>query len=87
MNRRVIRENLFSESRLVQRGQAEADEHGLGAGMPIGRHSRVRPLTRFETIFLSLRGGVADVAIPRMARMPYGIAAPVCALVRDDVEL
>ena len=36
------------EPRQVRGGTAEGDEHGLGAGLPIGRQSRVRPLTRFE---------------------------------------
>ena len=31
------------EPRLVRRGTQDAAEHGLGAGMSIGRHSRVRP--------------------------------------------
>ncbi len=39
------------EPRLVEGGTQEAAEHGLGAEMPIGRHFRVRPLTRFEVLF------------------------------------
>ena len=36
----------------MKRGQAEADEHGLGAAVPIFRHRRVRPLSRFEVNFV-----------------------------------
>ena len=41
----------FSEPGLVRAGTAEAAEHGLGAGVSIGRHSRVRPLLREEADF------------------------------------
>ena len=42
----------FSEPCLVRVGTAEAAEHGLGAGVSIGSHSRVRPLKRFESSFI-----------------------------------
>ena len=42
------RKEPFREPRLVERGTEEAAEHGLGAGMSIGRLPRVRPLKRFE---------------------------------------
>ncbi len=32
----------------MERGTEKAAEHGLGVGVPIGRHTRVRPLLRFE---------------------------------------
>ena len=32
-------------------------EHGLGAGVPIGRHPRVRPLKRFESSDSSIPDG------------------------------
>ena len=37
----------------MRAGTAEEDEHGLGAGSSIGRRSRVRPLTRFESSLFS----------------------------------
>ena len=42
----------FSEPCLVRVGTAEAAEHGLGAGVSISRHSRVRPLLREESSVL-----------------------------------
>ena len=38
----------FREPCLVEMGRRSTVEDGLGAGMSIGRHSRVRPLRRFE---------------------------------------
>ena len=32
----------------MERGTEEATEHGPGVGVSIGRHTRVRPLLRFE---------------------------------------
>ena len=48
MNRRVRSPATVREPRQVRGGTEEAAEHGLGAGMSIGRHFRVRPLKRFE---------------------------------------
>ena len=36
------------EPRLVERGTEEAAEDGLGVGVSIGSHTRVRPLLRKE---------------------------------------
>ena len=43
------------EPRLVERGTEKDPEHGPGAGMAIGSHSRVRPLKRYEVKYVSLR--------------------------------
>ena len=39
---------MIREPRLVEWGTKETAEHGLGVGVSIGRHARVRPLLRFE---------------------------------------
>ena len=44
------------EPRKVGGGTGKEAEHGLGAGLSIGRESRERPLTRFEANILSLLG-------------------------------
>ena len=36
----------FREPRELERGTEDRGEHGLGAGVPIGRHLRVRPSQR-----------------------------------------
>ena len=42
---------------LVRGNTMETAEHGLGAEMSIGRHFRVRPLSRFESsVFFDLMG-------------------------------
>ena len=48
------------EPRQVGGGTGKSAEHGLGAGMSIGSHPRVRPLKRFESsFFLALKWGPA----------------------------
>ena len=47
------------EPRLVERGTEKEAEHGLGAGMPIGSHPRVRPLLRVEATKVAKQGGTA----------------------------
>ena len=43
---------------------SEAAEHGLGAGVSIGRHARVRPLSRVEAGFSANQGGTASILSP-----------------------
>ena len=38
----------------MERGTEKDAEHGPGAGMAIGSHSRVRPLKRLESFYSSL---------------------------------
>ena len=52
----------FSEPGLVRAGTAEAAEHGLGAGVSISSHSRVRPLLRLESSFLRPKIGASTNA-------------------------
>ena len=46
--RRVSRPARSESPRLVRGDTEEAAEHGLGAGLLIGKQSRVRPLERHE---------------------------------------
>ena len=49
------------EPRLVERGRQEVPEHGLGAGLSIGRLSRVRPSLRIlRQEFPAKQGGTAS---------------------------
>lgn len=43
----------------AEMGYGKRAEHGLGAGMPIGRLPRVRPLSRFEAAKAANQGGTA----------------------------
>ena len=50
---------------LVEMGTGKKAEHGLGAGQPIGRLSRVRPLERFLRQALPAKqGGTALILTP-----------------------
>ena len=55
--KKSIRQVTVREPWLVETGTEETGEDGLGAGSPIGRWSRVRPLTRLGVvIFFSPKG-------------------------------
>lgn len=58
--------SLFREPRQVERGTEKAAEHGPGVGVSIFRHTRVRPLLRFEAEkpFCHCEAASAAVAIP-----------------------
>ena len=43
--------HTFQRASVGEKRCAEAAEHGLGAGVPIGRYARVRPLMRCEAGF------------------------------------
>ena len=49
--RRVSRPARSESPRLVRGDTEEAAEHGLGAGLLIGKQSRVRPLMRVKAGF------------------------------------